>query len=86
MNVNSSSQSWSGERILPKRISEWLAWPFIGLVKLYQYVISPLLPSSCRFYPTCSSYSVEALRKHGLFKGFWLAIRRVGRCHPGNPG
>ncbi|MCK5249624.1 MAG: membrane protein insertion efficiency factor YidD, partial [Spirochaetaceae bacterium] len=38
------------------------------------------------FYPTCSSYSVESLRKHGLIKGLWLAIRRIGRCHPGNPG
>ncbi|MCD6342502.1 MAG: membrane protein insertion efficiency factor YidD [Spirochaetaceae bacterium] len=65
---------------------KWLAWPFIVLVKMYQFIISPLFPGSCRFYPTCSSYSVEALKKHGLFKGLWMSVRRVGRCHPGNPG
>ncbi|MDF1567173.1 MAG: membrane protein insertion efficiency factor YidD [Spirochaetaceae bacterium] len=63
-----------------------MAWPFIAVVKVYQFVISPLLPRTCRFYPTCSSYSVEALKTHGLFKGSWLAIRRISRCHPGNPG
>ena len=51
-------------------------------VRFYQKLISPLTPPSCRFTPTCSQYAVEALRKHGLVKGLWLAIRRILRCHP----
>ncbi|HYW33778.1 MAG TPA: membrane protein insertion efficiency factor YidD [Balneolaceae bacterium] len=54
----------------------------IGIIRLYQLIISPCLPNSCRFYPTCSQYSVEALRKHGALKGTWLAVKRVLRCHP----
>lgn len=64
----------------------WLAKPLIGLVRLYQLCISPFLPPSCRFYPTCSCYAIEALRRHGVFKGAWLAMRRIGRCHPWQPG
>ena len=56
--------------------------PFIILVRLYQALISPLTPASCRFTPTCSSYTIEALQKHGLFKGGWLAIKRISSCHP----
>ena len=56
--------------------------PFIFLVRLYQVVISPLSPATCRFEPTCSSYTIEALKKHGLFKGGWLAIKRILSCHP----
>jgi len=56
--------------------------PFIGLVKLYQYIISPLTPATCRYQPTCSHYTVEALEKHGLFKGGKLAIKRIFSCHP----
>jgi uncharacterized protein len=59
---------------------------FIGLVRLYQWLISPLLPPSCRFYPSCSAYSVEALRRHGALRGSWLTLRRLGRCHPFHPG
>jgi len=55
---------------------------FIGLVRLYQLIISPWMPSSCRYHPTCSQYSIEALRKHGALKGTWLTIKRVARCHP----
>jgi putative membrane protein insertion efficiency factor len=55
---------------------------FIALVRLYQILISPLLGSNCRFTPTCSAYSVEALQKHGAWKGGWLAIKRISRCHP----
>lgn len=54
----------------------------IMLVRLYQMLISPLLPASCRFTPTCSSYAIEALQKHGLLKGSYLTIRRLLRCHP----
>jgi uncharacterized protein len=54
----------------------------IFLVRIYQRVLSPLLPPSCRYIPTCSQYAVEALQKHGPLKGLWLAIRRFTRCHP----
>lgn len=52
------------------------------LIKFYQKFISPYLPNSCRYTPTCSQYAVEALRKHGLFKGGWLAFKRILRCNP----
>lgn len=55
---------------------------FIIPVLLYQYMISPLLPSACRFAPTCSQYTKEAILKHGLLKGGKLALKRISRCHP----
>lgn len=58
----------------------------ILLVRAYQIAISPLLPPRCRFLPTCSEYTLEALRKHGAIKGGWLALKRIGRCRPGCPG
>lgn len=58
----------------------------IGLIKLYQYAISPYLPPSCRYTPTCSSYAVEAIGRFGIFRGGWLAMKRVGRCHPWHEG
>jgi len=58
----------------------------IGLIKLYQKVISPLTPPSCRFYPTCSHYGIEAVEKHGALKGSWLAVRRISKCHPFHEG
>ena len=51
-------------------------------VKIYQWIISPLLPTSCRFTPTCSQYALDAFKEHGLFRGWYLAIKRIGRCHP----
>ncbi|HER35526.1 MAG: membrane protein insertion efficiency factor YidD [Halothiobacillaceae bacterium] len=54
----------------------------IALVNGYRLFISPVLPPSCRFYPSCSEYAVEALTKHGALRGGWLALRRIGRCHP----
>ncbi len=54
----------------------------LGFIKLYQLIISPLLGNNCRFTPTCSHYGVEAIQKHGPFKGFWLTLKRIGRCHP----
>lgn len=59
---------------------------FILLIKLYKKLISPLFPNSCRFYPTCSSYSIEALEKHGFFCGSWLSVKRIAKCHPFHPG
>ncbi|HOJ28793.1 MAG TPA: membrane protein insertion efficiency factor YidD [Spirochaetota bacterium] len=54
----------------------------VVLIKLYKLVISPVLPNACRFYPTCSQYAIEALTRHGLFKGGFLSIKRILRCHP----
>jgi putative membrane protein insertion efficiency factor len=63
-------------------IKKILIYPFIILVRFYQAAISPFTPATCRFEPTCSSYTIEALEKHGLFKGGWLAIKRIFSCHP----
>ena len=57
-------------------------YPFILLIKFYQILISPLLPSTCRFSPTCSEYSKLSLLKHGLIKGLFLSFKRIIRCHP----
>jgi len=63
-------------------VSKALAWPLIQLVRLYRIAISPWLGANCRFDPTCSSYAIEALQRHGILSGTWLAVRRIGRCHP----
>lgn len=57
-------------------------FPFIFLIRFYQAVISPLTPATCRFEPTCSHYSAEAIQKHGIFKGIWLSVKRISKCHP----
>lgn len=54
----------------------------VGLILLYKKMLSPLLPPSCRYYPTCSEYGMEAIKKHGPFKGGWLALKRILRCNP----
>ncbi|HEY4062475.1 MAG TPA: membrane protein insertion efficiency factor YidD [Puia sp.] len=59
-----------------------LSLPLIALIKIYQWVLSPLIGPRCRFTPTCSQYAIGALKKHGVFKGSWLTIRRLSRCHP----
>ena len=58
----------------------------IKLLRLYQLTISPLIGPSCRFYPSCSQYSIQAFESHGLIKGFYLSIKRLSKCHPGNDG
>ncbi|WP_083947954.1 membrane protein insertion efficiency factor YidD [Thermobifida cellulosilytica] len=63
-----------------------LARVLILPIRGYQRFISPLLPPVCRFYPSCSTYAVEALRVHGAWRGLWLTARRLGRCHPFHPG
>lgn len=55
-------------------------------VRAYQVGLGPLLPASCRYYPTCSAYAIEALERHGALRGSWLTIRRLLRCHPFRPG
>ncbi|MCF3942336.1 membrane protein insertion efficiency factor YidD [Oceanobacillus alkalisoli] len=59
---------------------------FIGLVRFYQLAISPYTPASCRFYPTCSSYSLEAFKRFGAIKGLYLSVKRISKCHPFHPG
>ncbi len=62
-----------------------IAWLMLGLLRLYRWTALVRQPR-CRFYPSCSTYAVQAVREHGGLHGTWLAIRRVGRCHPWNPG
>lgn len=64
----------------------WLSLPLEWAVRLYQLLISPLLPPSCRFYPSCSAYGLTALRRWGPLRGTWMTVCRVARCHPWNPG
>ncbi|MBN8665268.1 MAG: membrane protein insertion efficiency factor YidD [Chitinophagales bacterium] len=59
-----------------------LSWPFLLLIRFYQYVISPMIGPKCRYTPTCSAYAHEAITKHGPLKGLWLAIKRISKCHP----
>ena len=63
-------------------MNKLLIFPFIVLIKLYQILISPLLGSNCRFQPTCSEYCKESLQNWGLFKGLYLSIKRIVKCHP----
>ena len=65
-----------------KIIQKLIRLPFILLIKFYQYVISPAIGPKCRYTPTCSHYALEAINKYGVLKGMWLAIKRIGRCHP----
>jgi uncharacterized protein len=59
---------------------------FMFFIKFYQKAISPFTPATCRFYPTCSSYSLEAFQKFGVLKGAYLSIKRISKCHPFHPG
>lgn len=63
-------------------LSKWLAYPFILLVQFYRKAISPLTPASCRYTPTCSQYSLTALRRFGIIKGGWLSLKRILSCNP----
>jgi uncharacterized protein len=61
-------------------------WVATALIRVYQLFLSPLFPASCRYTPTCSAYAVEAIERHGVLRGSWLAARRIARCHPFRPG
>jgi putative membrane protein insertion efficiency factor len=58
----------------------------LGLIKIYQSTISKVLPSSCRYTPTCSEYTYEAINRYGIFKGIWMGTKRISRCHPWHEG
>jgi len=64
------------------KLKKIIVFPFILLIRFYQGAISPFTPATCRYQPTCSSYSVKALQKYGLIHGGWLAIKRIFSCHP----
>ncbi|MFP7169245.1 membrane protein insertion efficiency factor YidD [Terribacillus sp. 7520-G] len=59
---------------------------FLALIRFYRRFISPLTPPSCRFYPTCSQYGLEAIKRHGAWKGGWLTVKRISKCHPFHRG
>lgn len=59
---------------------------FLAIIRFYQVTISPLKPPTCRFYPTCSHYGVEAIQRFGALKGGWLTVKRISKCHPFHPG
>lgn len=66
-------------KLTPNKV---ITFPLVFFIKIYQWCISPLLPKNCRYEPTCSNYMVQALHSHGIIKGFWLGLKRIGRCHP----
>jgi putative membrane protein insertion efficiency factor len=63
-----------------------MRWLIAHLLRLYKRLISPLLPSACRYYPTCSEYMLESVEKYGALKGVWLGVKRLARCHPFHEG
>lgn len=63
-----------------------MKWLVLLFLRLYKRIISPMLPAACRFYPTCSVYAIEAVEKYGAFRGGWLAMKRISKCHPFHPG
>jgi len=67
-------------------LSQILKNVLIGAIRLYQKYISPLKPPSCRFYPSCSQYALDAIKKYGSIKGTFMSVRRILKCHPFNPG
>jgi putative membrane protein insertion efficiency factor len=63
-----------------------IRWLVLGAIRLYQWLLSPLLPPACRFWPTCSEYAAQAVQRYGVWQGGKLALRRLLRCHPFHPG
>lgn len=63
-----------------------MKWLMLALIRLYQLTLSQVLPPACRFVPSCSQYGYEAISKYGVLRGGWLTVKRIGRCHPFNPG
>jgi uncharacterized protein len=67
-------------------LSDWPRRLAMLLIRAYQRIVSPVLPPACRFSPSCSQYTLEAIERHGILRGGWLGARRLVRCHPFNPG
>lgn len=67
-------------------VSRIISQPVIWLIKLYRLIVSPILGPRCRFYPSCSAYALEAISCYGIFHGGWLAVKRIGKCHPWHEG
>lgn len=63
-----------------------MKWILLALIRLYQNTVSRVLPPTCRFYPSCSQYTYQAIAKYGILRGGWLGVKRITRCHPFNPG
>ena len=78
--MNQAARGWLG---LPGRV---LAWTVIGVVRVYQWTLSPLIGRCCRFQPTCSHYMIAAVEKYGAIRGAWRGVKRICRCHPWHPG
>ena len=79
---NKENSEVGKKKAKPAVILWMLSLPFILLIKLYQWTISPWLGSKCRYTPSCSQYGIDAFKKYGPIKGFWLTLKRIGRCHP----
>ena len=81
------SDSLSGDPspTLQQRLNQRVAWLLLALIGFYRRFISPILGPRCRFTPTCSAYGLEAVQKHGPWKGGWLTLKRLLRCHPFTP-
>jgi hypothetical protein len=73
---------YSGKKRLREMISRIINSIFIFPVKIYQWIISPIFPASCRYTPTCSNYMIEAIKEWGPLKGGWMGIKRISSCHP----
>ncbi len=71
---------------MPGGIGFWVSRVLIGAIRLYQLTLSRMFPPSCRFYPSCSEYTAQAIAKYGPLKGGWLGVKRILRCHPFHPG
>lgn len=81
-NCSTPCANWHGDSHEPAVIATLC----ILLVRGYQLTLSPLFGGACRYYPSCSAYAIEALERHGAIRGGWMALRRIGRCHPFRPG
>ena len=77
-----NSGKMSGGRAVAHFLSGGVATLFVVAIKAYQMVISPLLPGSCRYHPTCSNYAIQAINEWGILKGACLSVRRIAKCHP----
>ena len=73
-------------RVVIRMVGRAVGWVLVALVRVYQLFLSPLLPSACRYYPSCSAYTIQAIERHGPLRGVALGARRILRCNPFRPG